>query len=264
MSIFPKRVTYGDNVIIHFKIESTVKPRIIDYTIDMYNPKGEGKRIAQKSGLYADTVESYYYYTVVGDDYSIPGRYFLKTKLYVNGRKVNSSSSEMDYFWIDKIKAKKTGSKEECRLQLKNLSDSMTPFQIINQSGDIVMDDVIEAYENRIISQENGEYYIRYGNHYLERIWNSGDVIFYRNNTIRWRPTKIGIDFLDEKNGKIISIDNQEARVWMIIGEGNSWNNIRNSLPQFTNLDVIIKKMLSAEIILKHRYFDINERYIFD
>ena len=258
MSIFPKRVTYGENVIIHFKINSSNKPRFIEYSIDVFNPNGEKKNIVKKKGLFSNTVETYYCYVVNKNEYNIPGQYFLKTNLYINGRKIYSLSAEMDYFWIDYIKNSVILLDGEKCIELINMGDSEVPYNILDKNGTILKDDILQSKERIIIQKHHKEYYLKYGNNNIDRIGNQDEEILYKNVKLRWRQTEEGMEFYDEAKDRIISLNRNEAKVWLFVGEGCSMREITKGLSWCENLDNIIGRMLNEQIIFKRNLYSIQ------
>ena len=160
MSIFPKHVTFGDNVIIHFKIENSKKVIQLDYKIDLFNPMGKKKRIIEKSIISSDIIECYYNYTVKENNFNIPGRYFLRTTMYINGRKSNSLSAEKDYFWIDRIKVDLSEQQNLVDIVLLNESDCSTNFSILNEEGLKEVEGFLDGKERRKYVLKRRRYFI--------------------------------------------------------------------------------------------------------
>lgn len=132
MSVFPKRVCIGDNVIIHVKCTNfgnTIRYRKI--FVKVISPLGKEFNIldgeiwkippANSSGI----IEKYYLFKVTNSCEA--GRYFVSIQIKNNNKITLSGTKETDYFYVDSIKI----HKEKDKVILKNESPTVTKIKLI-------------------------------------------------------------------------------------------------------------------------------------
>lgn len=148
MSIFPKRVTKGENVIVHFKIKNNQKVKFISYEITFYDPIGNVVEVIKDTLLSCEEREVYFCHKVREDE--LPGKYYLKTKMYINGRVIGSFSSVADFYYVDELQVINTRDVNESEsFIIKNIGMDMTPFQLINKEGIVLVEENFEPNEEK-------------------------------------------------------------------------------------------------------------------
>ncbi len=164
MSIFPKRIVSGENVIIHLRfINSKKNNRLIKYFLNVYNPK---KKLIYN---FSDDIilgygNNYYnekYHSLMIQNDFIPGKYIVDFYMEVNGKKVDSLTKQNDYFHVEKIDFYKNNND----IILKNMSNEITKCILYGNNKEEI---VLEGNETKRV---NDEYqYIEYGNNQIFKI----------------------------------------------------------------------------------------------
>lgn len=164
MSIFPKKITYGENVIIHLRfINSKDNNRLIKYFLNVYNPKKELIYDTSESIIlgYGENYYNEIYHSIMIQNDFLPGKYMVDFYLEVNGKKIDSLTKNNDYFYVEKL----VFYKKRKKIFLENISDETTSCILYgNKKKKMVL-------EGNKIKNVNDEYqYIEYGNNQIFKI----------------------------------------------------------------------------------------------
>lgn len=250
MSIFPKRVRKNENVIIHFKTHNIEKPKFIQYRIDIIDKDGNVVMEYENEEISNEVHETYYSFKP--DNSMLGGKYHVRSKVFLEGRIIESFSSIMDYFYIDDIDVEIKRKDDGIAFELKNRSGSRTPFFLLNRDGIVVEKGELEPLENRNYSFDQKPVFLKYGNNYIEKI-GDGINIFVKANTIRWRIINNSVEVLDETTYKLFQLNKLETSVWIMIDGINSVNDILSglSIDNKENLDRILEKLENNRLIRK-------------
>ena len=108
MSIFPKKITLGENCIIHLRFaNSSENNEVIKYALKVINPSNEVVLNVNKSMILGTADERDFvreiYYNIETNKKFLPGKYIVDFYLYCKGIKVESITKDIDYFNIEKL-----------------------------------------------------------------------------------------------------------------------------------------------------------------
>ena len=161
MSIYPKRVVFGENLIIHLRFNNCANHTdYIHYYLKIINPNGDVIFSFDDYKLLGIADDSFLYETYHSIPISkefLPGKYQVDFHLMSHGIKIPSSTIETDYFYVDYISFFRRGGK----IYLKNNSVESTPCIIYtsNATQNIILDGLEE------LKLRHSCNYIEYGNH---------------------------------------------------------------------------------------------------
>ena len=234
MSIFPKRIKANENLIIHFKTQNIEKPKFIQYLIEIIDDNGKVVKNYYKEEISNSVHETYFVFTP--DDSFAAGKYYVRSRVYIEGRIIESFSSIKDYFYIDKIDIR-IRKNEEQTIELINTSTSTTPVLILNKAGNIVEQGELDAKEVRKILFDKDLVYIKYANSDIEKILVE-EEIYAKSKEIRWRIRNGHVEVLDEKTFNLYTLSTIETLVWMNVDGVNSLDDIKNNLNKENQRDI--------------------------
>ena len=164
MSIFPKKIADGENVIIHLRfINSKKNNRLVKYFLNVYNPKKELIYNSTEDIIlgYGNNYYNERYHSIMIQNDFIPGKYTVDFYMEVNGKKIDSLTKQNDYFYVEKIMFYKNNND----IILKNMSTEITKCMLYGNSKEEI---VLEGNETKRV---NDEYqYIEYGNNQIFKI----------------------------------------------------------------------------------------------
>lgn len=221
MSIFPKRVTKNDNVIIHLKFinESSVTS-CFDYITQVISPSGKIVKdwsdqfiMAPKNGEGINQKEQYY--EINKDLLNEAGKYTAKTSLYINGRIINSSTEKNDYFYVDDItyKIKSKNSQGKCCYLLTNNSlNSDVPFSLITDSGEVINTGKIAAGKTIEVNSID-RLQLKYANNSIMMATTSSRYI--KNKRYDYRIINNCLQLFDDNTMELITLPNTIAFIWI-------------------------------------------------
>lgn len=199
MSIFPKKITKNENVIIHLRFENPDnKNEIIKYYLNVINPNN--KIIYSKSesillGIDKEKFIREIYHSIHIDDNFMPGKYKVEFYLTCRGVRVDSVTKNNDFFYVEEIKIKK----EKEKIILINKSNEKTNCVLYKK--DIKEDIELGELETKIINKDFE--FIEYGNHKIypitnEKYYIKNPSITIKNNSLYDVITGKKINIIDE------------------------------------------------------------------
>lgn len=196
MSIYPKKVTKNENVIIHLRFENPEnKFEIIKYRLLVSNPNEDIIYKKQDTLLLGSDSDKYIkqlYHSIHITDEFIPGKYKVIFYLTCRGVKVLSATKDNDFFLVENISIVNKNdnielineSKEKTECYLYKDNDNQKTKMILNGLEKIIID---KSYK-----------FIEYGNNKIFPICSKNKKCYIKNPDIRI------------KNDKLINIDNEK------------------------------------------------------
>ena len=180
MSIYPKRVIIGENLIIHLRFNNIGKKvEYIKFHLHIENPKQEIIFSKDDYKLLGINDNSYIYETYQ----SIPilnnflyGKYKVVFNITTKGIVISSDTENSDYFYVDGFSFYKTKDK----IVIKNLSIEDTPCRIFSNEKEKEL--VFNSLEEKILP--NNYKYLEYGNHNVFYISNKDKKYYIKNPNI--------------------------------------------------------------------------------
>ena len=239
MSIFPKKITSGENCIIHLKFaNSGENNEIIKYILKVTNPNNEIVLDINKSMILGVVKDNAFvreiYYNVKTNENFIPGKYIVDFHLYCKGIKVESMTKEIDYFNIEKL----SYFIEDNNTYITNESGEDTEFYIYKDKKKI-KHYKIDGNDSLVL---NGIFnYIQYANNKTDIIRKKSKNIYYKNPEYKIKDNKL----ININSNKEYKLSKEEINYY-----GNV-ENVIDSIPSDYN------RMIEDEIFLS-----INERNI--
>jgi len=130
MSVFPKRVTYGEYLIMHvlfYNNDPTIKR--VKATLEIRKNEKKLMRIFQdKNFLVPQKGGIELYYPIKINKKLKPGKYYVSLKMIHNKEGFKSETKLNDFFYIDSFKIKK----ENKFIFIKNLSKENSPIRFVD------------------------------------------------------------------------------------------------------------------------------------
>lgn len=105
---FPKKITLGENCIIHLKFVNHEKNNeVIKYILKVMDPNGKTILNINRNMILGGSSENNFvrelYYNVEIGNHFLPGKYIVDFYLYCKGIKVESITKDIDYFNVEKL-----------------------------------------------------------------------------------------------------------------------------------------------------------------
>lgn len=199
MSIYPKNITKGENLIIHLRFNNTgIKNEIINYNLIVRNPNDNiVYNYSDKMFLGSKDFVREIYHSIKITNKFIPGKYIVSFFLMCRGVKIESSTKNNDYFYVEKIDTRIKNN----TIILKNNSNVNTKCQVFNEYEKKEV--VLKANETRVINKLYK--YIKYGNNMISII-DKAKGSYVKNPYIKI----IGTEIMDRENNKKIKITQAE------------------------------------------------------
>lgn len=239
MSIFPKKITSGENCIIHLRFaNSGDNNEVVKYILKVKNPNNEVILDVNKSMILGMVKDNDFireiYYNVETNENFLPGKYIINFYLYYKGIKVESVTKEIDYFNIEKL----SYFIDDDNTYIINESSEETEFYIYNDKPKI-KHYKIKGKDTLVLSGIFN--YIQYANNKIDVIRKKSKKVYYKNPEYKLR------------NNKLININtNKEYKLSK--KEINYYINAENFVE---TIPLEFKKMIKDEIFLL-----MNERNI--
>ena len=196
MSIYPKKVTKNENVIIHLRFENPDnKFEIIKYRLLISNPNEDIIYSKQDTFILGSDIDKYVkqlYHSIFITDEFMPGKYKVIFYLTCRGVKVQSVTKDNDFFLVENISIVHkndnieliNNSKEKVECYLYKNSDNQKTKIILNELEKIIID--------------NSYKFIEYGNNKIIPICPKNKMCYIKNPDIRI------------KNDELINIDDEK------------------------------------------------------
>ena len=232
MSIFPKKITSGENCIIHLRFaNSGGNNEVIKYVLKVTNPNNEVILYINKSMILGVVKDNDFvreiYYNVETNKNFMPGKYIVDFHLYCKGLKVESMTKEIDYFNIEKL----SYFIDDDSTYITNESSEETEFYIYNDKSKI-KHYKINGKDSLVL---NGNFnYIQYANNKIDVIRKKSKNIYYKNPEYKLKDNKL----ININTNKEYKLSKKEMNYY------NSVGNVIDSIP----LD--FKKFIKDEIFM--------------
>lgn len=248
MSIFPKRIRKNENVIIHFKIENIQKLKFIQYVIEIISEDGNIVKQFKKEEIFNEIHEIYFPFE---SNNMVAGKYYVRSRAYLEGRVIGSFSSIKDFFFIDDISIE-IENIYKAKFYLTNNGNSVTPYSLLNKEGKVMDSGELEPFEKRIFLINGEPIFLKYANNHIEKVC-SEEKVYVKSNTTRWRIRQNCVEVLDEKRFNLFKLNKKETAVWLNIDGINSVDEIY-SIVGFDNkesLNNLINTFLKDNLICR-------------
>lgn len=255
MSIFPRKLTRGENCIIHLKFENTgKKPKKILYNLTILDPNGDKVTdISDKFLLNCDSNSIFkkeLYYSFNTSQNTALGKYRVIPTFYYDGMKYRSRTSNFDYFLVEEINVESIGNNE---FLLKNESPYRANILLKENKHNncFINNIVLEGYEKRKIKTDAEQKFIMYGNNYLKELFDIEDIVYMRNSKMFWKKNKEKI-IVYTKEDKVKILDDKYLNIWILLDGIRTNKEICNLLQ--LELDELLKiesELLKLDYIVK-------------
>lgn len=107
MSIYPKRISSEENLIIHLRFSNKSKKiQKLKYVLSILNPNNKQIYFKEDNLILGSNNEEYIkelYYSFFIDETYIPGKYNVIFYLILNGKKIESVTKDNDFFIVEKL-----------------------------------------------------------------------------------------------------------------------------------------------------------------
>lgn len=189
MSIFPKKITSGENCIIHLRFtNSGVNNEVIKYVLKVINPNNEVVLDINRSMILGVVKDNDFvreiYYNVKTNENFMSGKYIVDFHLYCKGIKVESMTKEIDYFNIEKL----SYFLDDDNTYITNESNEETEFFVYNDKSKI-KHYKINGKDSLVL---NGKFnYIQYANNKIDVIRKKTKQLYYKNPEYKLKDNKL-------------------------------------------------------------------------
>ena len=225
MSIFPRRLTRGENCIIHLKFTNSSRIlKKLHYNLKILNPEGEIiKDVSDEFILGSDKEEfkKEFYYCFNTDSKTGLGKYRVIPTFYYDGVKLKSQTSNYDFFVVEEIEYRMINDKEYC---LTNLSQEETRLEFIKHNlGKIEYSDcILKGNETKKFEFDSDRIFIKYGNNFIKEILKDKDIIYERKYDIFWKDIENKVLIYREETREKIILTEMESIIWKLLNGINT------------------------------------------
>ncbi len=255
MSIFPKRVTKNENVIIHMKFTiSSNRVCYCLYSTKVISPSGK-EIVSWKNGFYmmshwAVSEEKEIYHCVEHTMLEEPGKYLVKTDLYLEGKVINSETEMNDYFYYDNIIVDNICYKDaDIMFELRNPADNTVPVKLI-ESDKNCSEITILPHDKMSFRCKKGVV-IKYISNSILLI-EENNARYIRNEKYSWRKKGSDIELFDNNSFSVITLPNIVAFLWLNCNGVNNLDALENLLDvERTTLTKLISYLESEKFIYR-------------
>lgn len=254
MSIFPRRLTRGENCIIHLKFTNSSNIlKKLHYNLRILDPEGEEIRNISNEFILGNNVDEFkkeFYYCFNTNEKTQLGKYRVIPSFYYNGVKLKSQTANYDYFVVEEIQIQTINDKEYF---LINLSAEETKVEFIKQKQNKIeyTEYMMKGKEKQKFNFDSERIFIKYGNNFIKEILNDRDIIYERDYKIFWKKVEDRIFIYKEDTNEKIMLSEKESIVWQLLNGINTNRYICN----ITQLDIIevnkIEKNLEENLLIK-------------
>lgn len=235
MSIFPKRVTENENVIIHLKFLSDNKEvKYFQFRTSIISPSGKVIK-CWENGFYMSpknyniTAVKEFFYCV---EYSLlveAGKYFAKTDLFLDGKIVNSRTEENDFFYVDKVEIHNTKYIDNmCSFELRNMADNNVFLKLLDKSHNLLETVILKPKQVcsfRIIKA----CYIEYENGTIKPI-KRNSIIYIKKVEYSWRINNNILEVFNDNTFEVFCLPNMLAYLWINCNGVNDMDELKKIL----------------------------------
>lgn len=135
MSIYPKNICNGENLIIHLRFSNKSKNiQKVTYNLSIKNPDKKQIFLKQEDIILGINKEEYVkqlYHSIYISNRFKPGKYIVDFYLNCNGHIIESVTKDNDYFYVEKLKY--YNFKENTIII--NKSNEKTRFKVYNEKS---------------------------------------------------------------------------------------------------------------------------------
>ena len=128
MSIFPKKISNGENLIIHLRFSNKAqKIHNIKYVLSVLDPNKKEIFLKEDNiilGIGKEGFVKQLYYSLYINNNCKPGRYIVNFYIICNGQVIYSDTKNNDYFYVEKLKYYNSKNKTV----IHNISNEKTLF----------------------------------------------------------------------------------------------------------------------------------------
>lgn len=260
MSIFPKRVTKNENVIIHLKfVNESNQTRLFNYNTQIISPSGtiitewnDKFIMSPKSDESINKKE--FYHEVSGTLLVEAGKYLAKTNLYIDGRIINSSTEKNDYFYVDDISIKSYSPtpKRTCYQLTNNSQNSSVKCSLIKDDGSIVIEKELGPCQCWKFTSKK-KLQLKYENNSIKQIFTA--TRYMKNPKYDYRIVNNTLQLFDDNTLEVFLIPNILAFLWvksdgLVTIEELSYKSQIDMKTVKGMLDYLIKKEFIYEIYI--------------
>lgn len=220
MSIFPKRVTGDENVIIHLKfISDNEKMKYLYYRTRVISPSGNEIK-CWESGFYmaakkhsSSSIKEFFlcveHFLLIE-----AGKYYAKTELFLDGKVVNSRTEENDFFYVDKVEVQDYKRIDNMVVfEIKNMANNTVPIKIYNES-DKLLDILTMQPKQGVILEYIGRVYIEYKNGTILPV-KEKSLIYLKEKEFSWRIKNNIIELFNDNTFEAFCLPNKLAFLWL-------------------------------------------------
>ncbi len=166
MSIYPKRISNGENLIVHLRFSNSGQEIYnVKYVLSVLNPNKKEIFLKEDNIILGTGKEGFsknlYYSLYINNKYK-PGKYIVNFYMICNGQVINSDTRDNDYFYVEKLKYYNFKDKTV----IYNMSNEKTSF--ILHKGKTSNEFTINGNEK--INLEDKYDYIEYSNNKFDII----------------------------------------------------------------------------------------------
>lgn len=256
MSIYPKRVTENENVIIHLKFSSEDKEiRYFHYITKVISPSGKEivyweNNFIMIPGKESQLSKKEFYYCINSYLLNEAGKYLAKTNLYLDGKVINSQTEENDFFYVDKVTVHNyQNNSSKYSFLLKNEADNFVHIKLIDKYINIYKDIILQPKEELSFTL-NKKVFIMYENDMIISVYqNSKNYI--KNSEYSWRIVNNDIELFNNETYEITILPNTLAYLWLNCDGINELSDLEKILDiDKDNLESMIHYLEEKNILL--------------
>lgn len=212
MSIFPKKITLGENCIIHLKFVNHEKNNeVIKYILKVMDPNGKTILNINRNMILGGSSENNFvrelYYNVEIGNHFLPGKYIVDFYLYCKGIKVESITKDIDYFNVEKLSYFTDGK----YTYIVNESIEETEFYVFDIDNE-KKHFKIKGNDSIVLKEKFN--YIQYANSKVDVIKEQSKRLYYKNPEYRLIENRL----VNIVNNKEYELTDKEKKYYVGVG----------------------------------------------
>ena len=220
MSIFPRKLTKGENCIIHLRFtNSSMKLKKLHYSLKILNPNGDEIKNIADDFILGNSMEEFkkeFYYCFDTNSNTMLGKYRVIPSFYYNGVELKSQTANFDYFVVEEIKVDVVNDKEYYLTNLSNENTLVEFIKIKNGKNEYSKYD-IKGTEKVKFNFDADKIFIKYGNNFIEEIMKKNDKIYERKPELFWKKIDDKVLIYDDISNKKIILEKDESIIWNML-----------------------------------------------
>lgn len=257
MSIFPKKITHNESVIIHVRIMNDDNiAKFLQLKTYIENPNGKIIKTFKKNFILGtnslNKTFKDFYFEFKPKKADIAGKYLARTDLYYKGEVLHSLTIDHDYFLVEKLKISKFNqiNDNSCKLIVYNKSSEETEFSIENlnslkRTKEHYIVQPFSSIEVCCSLKKMPNLYLKYGNEHYERLYSvNSKFIFYKNPRYSW--IQVGNNLKLTRGNRKVILNNFDSYIWLCCNGINTISEIAEECNE--SKITIIKKILYLKI----------------